>query len=114
MQIEVNELKGKRKWSSWGISALTHCVVICGLIFLPGSPGAATPSRAVIVTPLVYEPVVQVKPLRVTRPLVAPPVRIAGLNTPVPEKYSEAGSEAASGRGSRTADSQSRFRPLNR
>ena len=84
MQSEVNESKS-REWSPWGISAVTHCVVIGSLVFLPGNQTAATRSRPVIVTPLVYEPIVKVPPLRVTRPLVAPPVRIARLNMPVPE-----------------------------
>jgi TonB family protein len=85
MQLEVTELKGKRDWSSWGVSGLTHCVVICALIFLPGNPGPVATSHAVIVTPLIYQPLVKVPPLRTMRPLVAPPVKVAQLNTPVPE-----------------------------
>ncbi len=87
MQIEVNELKGKREWSYWGISVVTHCVVICGLIFLPGSPIAATPSRAVNVTPLVYEPPAnRPQPFRLPRRLVEPPpIKLARLTAPLPE-----------------------------
>ena len=97
MQSEVNESKSERAWSPWGISAVTHCVVIGSLVFLPGNQTAATRSRPVIVTPLVYEPIVKVPPLRVTRPLQAPPVRIARIKYAGSRRPFLAGSEAVSG-----------------
>ena len=78
--------KSNRDWSSWGASAVVHCLVIGGLLFLPGSPVSVT-ARTVIVTPLVYQPVV--KPpasLRLPRKLVQPPaVKAVALVTPAPQ-----------------------------
>jgi TonB family protein len=86
MQTDVNELKSSRQWSPWGISAVTHCVVIGCLVFLPGSQTVATPAPAVTVTPLIYRPAVKVPPpLRYTSPLREPPVKVASLVAPVPE-----------------------------
>jgi TonB family protein len=83
MQSEVNELKIKREWSPWGVSVVTHCVVIGTLVFLPGSPSAATPARVVTVTPLIYPPVIKAPPpLRAPRILREPPVKLASLTTP--------------------------------
>lgn len=86
MQTEVNELKSSRQWSPWGISAVTHCVVIGFLVFLPRSQSAAPRSAAIVVTPLIYQPVARVPPpLRFPRTLREPPVKVASLIPPVPE-----------------------------
>jgi len=81
MQIEA---KNNRGWSSWGVSGVIHCLVIGGLIFLPGSPVSVT-ARTAVVTPLVYQPIVKPQtPLRLPRKLIQPPVKLVSLVSPVP------------------------------
>jgi TonB family protein len=79
------EPKSNRGWSSWGASAVVHCLLIGGLIFLPGSPVAVTSAHTEVVMPLVYQPPVKPPtPLRLPRKLVQPPVKVVSLVSPAP------------------------------
>jgi TonB family protein len=73
MQNEMNSAKPKSRLSPFGVSVVTHCVLIAGLVFWPARENATVPvSRTTILTPLVYQPVP--RPL-VMRTLYTPPVR---------------------------------------
>jgi TonB family protein len=82
MQNEMNGGKPNRRLSPFGVSVVTHGVLIAGLVFWPTGESAAVPARHnIIVTPLVYRPVqtppvmrqVHVPPVKEMRPAPVPP-----------------------------------------